>query len=231
MKQVRSTLLLLYFFALHLSAQPNQSDSAKVEGLIQKANEQWSKSVDEAIAAVEEALPIAKSSGNLYLEARCWENLGFFQQDKWNYDRSVECHLEALRLWEKLDRQDKIAKAYRGIAGNYHYLGDLSNAEKYYKKCTETAEKANVPGELITGLMGLGVMADLKNEPDKAIGYYNRAMKIAQENDLQNELNAVRVNAGMSYKRLKDYPTAEPVYAGAELFWKAGRLNRIFSVV
>lgn len=93
---------------------------------------------------------------------------------------ATEDYQKALELGKTRGDKRQVAEAYLGL-GDAHKFSDNVSSIHYYERASEIARDRRDKEQEIKALLGLGSVYKLLNNFQKAIDYYQDALKIANE--------------------------------------------------
>ncbi|HRF99702.1 MAG TPA: SpoIIE family protein phosphatase [Bacteroidia bacterium] len=115
-----------------------------------------------------------------------------------DYDSSIYCFKNAL-TYIKDKTIPHYFSATRGIGNNYFYLGDYINAFDYYLKYLKQAEISGTISQKAIGNSNVGVILKEQKKYDEALTYFNRTIKIGNDNSDYKTLFVGYSNKGNIY--------------------------------
>jgi len=110
-------------------------------------------------------------------EAEALHNLSVALYLRGRYERSVEAHLRAVRLYEELEMLPELAKAY-GDLGYQMKRRDLPRAVATMRRGLAIAERHDLRPALCALYDNYGVLMEMSARPDSAAWYYRRALEL-----------------------------------------------------
>lgn len=126
-------------------------------------------------------------------------NMGYCYRDLGNLDKSVKCHLKALKIRQENNNSKYIVKSYRELGKIYFKKGDFAKAEEYYNYVLNEQYELYGKDDFSNSVIyrDLGILYANQNEYEKAIDYYEKALKIYTEyDDTEGDVAAVTSNIG-----------------------------------
>jgi signal transduction histidine kinase len=120
-------------------------------------------------------------------------------------NKSIIYCKQALQLSKKIKWNDGIALSLRNIGQNTAFVGDIDKADKYFDNALTFAE-SKLNKCLLYRAKGT-VNSSTSNYP-KAIEYYFKALKIAEEIKNDKETARISRSIGNSYGNIKDFKKA-----------------------
>lgn len=132
----------------------------------------------EAVEAYEQALALARATGDRENEANYMGNLGIVYNISGNLKQSIESHLAAVAISDELGnlKAKGIDLGCLGLA--YNRLGEPRTALRYHRKALETSREA---GDLQSEANHLGNLAHLLlklDDPTDALGHAHEALAL-----------------------------------------------------
>ncbi len=161
-----------------------------------KASTKKSQMLTEAIGYLKEAINIHPTYRNAYLLIG---NALFYQE---NYEESIAYYDKVLGLYPDFkDAQDNLPIILRDAGKHFgQKKNDIAKSEKYLTRSYELS-----PGDPET-LRLLGIVNGIKGDHDRAIFYFDKALKINPKSAMAH------VNLGTAYKNKGDAVTAADFY-------------------
>jgi tetratricopeptide (TPR) repeat protein len=208
-------ILLLVFTALKSHAQNTKIDSLKrllrteiadtsrVMLLSRLADQYWFSSPDTSLFLAEQGLALAQQKNFEKGEAWCLYSLGSIFSETGNYPKSLDCYLQALKKFEKLNIQRGIIRAYACLGVVNAYMGDHQKAINYYMKGKTYAE-ANPDLPLLNYMqICLGDSYEKLNQLDSARMYTNQGYELALKLHIPGNKLAALNNLGNIYSKMQ----------------------------
>ncbi|MBN2587478.1 MAG: tetratricopeptide repeat protein [Candidatus Fermentibacteraceae bacterium] len=163
--------------------------------------------IEEAKAIFSRALgyfkDLPEDSG--YLEAMMftYNNLGLVYQKINDLDRAAECYRKSMRTGERLRSRRNLAALN---FGNIMYLqGRVDEAEKYYKKAIENAEKVGNRHVVRVLLNNLAAISTARGEYGRALEIFEEALALAGSMNDRKGIRLLSQNIGEIKFYLGDY--------------------------
>lgn len=185
----------------------------------------WNKNADSALLMAQRSLDLAKK---IHFEKGV--ALGYLVKGvalgyKGNWPEALNCHLQCLRISEKLGMEGLSGNEYNNIAGLYTSMEDYTNALYYNRQAYKIALKQHDPAHegTFSLLVNIGEIFKKKGQPDSAIAYNSRALVIARRVKNPVYTSAALYNIAENYITKKDYKLAEGyLYDALDIARKAG---------
>lgn len=124
-----------------------------------------------------------------------------------SYDKSTDAILKAIRIYESIDRKEKMAKLY-GDMGWAMKRRDLKDAMGYMQKGISMARTYKFENELKDLYNNYGVLKQWHNEVDSAVYYFEAGLKIKQKQKDEFGIPYSLSNLAGAYLAKKDHETA-----------------------
>ena len=135
----------------------------------------------QAITSHEQALEIARETGNRGSEGTCLGNIGTCYSFIGEIPRAIEFYEQALQIAREIGNHDSMGVWLHNLGNCYRDLGEMKRAIDYYEKTQKTEREASDrAGEgLLLGNLGT-YYRDLGETPH-AIQHHQKALEIARE--------------------------------------------------
>ncbi len=199
------------------------SDTSRIITMIALAKELRNNEVPLAFGyaqdAYKQALDIQYPKGI----ATASDVLGVFYLNFGDYRKALTHHFQALKIFEKLNDQKRIAFSYNNIGAVYSHVKNYEKAKSCYQKSLEVKLRNGMTKEASSSYINLGNIAMYQHNINLCIHYYNLGLRNAiRHNDEQN-ITIGLMNLGEAYYDKKDMQKAIRYYQKA--------LNRLQSKV
>ncbi len=185
------------------------SDKEKLV-LLEELIQNYSKtSPQKLIDSAKQGLIIAKKLG---LEKEKADFLvfsgdGYFLEC--DYDQTLNCYYEALRIYEQLNDIDKCGKISKTIADVLYETNQYDKALEFYKKAYDLTQNLNDNLVMATIAHNIATIYAQENEdPVKALEYYFQALELFKELGAEQEIFITLANIGNAYNLLGEFSKA-----------------------
>ncbi len=169
----------------------------------------WGK-YDKALKYFQQALKIDEKFGQEDQIAICLNNIGMVYDSWGKYDKAIEYYQQALKIDEKFGQEDKIAILLNNIGAVYYSWGKYQKAIEYFQQALKIAEKLGQEDKIAILLNNIGNVYNSwgksASDPkatadmyDKAIEYYQKALKIAEKLGQEDKIASYLNNIGIVY--------------------------------
>lgn len=137
--------------------------------------------LDEALIYWKDAMQIVIHTGSKVAEQTILSNISQVYQAQGNYDKALDCLLEAQSLGESLNDISVNGAISNNISLIYIARGDYKSALKELEKSLEIDIEMDDDVALCTSYMNTGGIYYKIGDYDKALHYMNKALKISQD--------------------------------------------------
>lgn len=176
----------------------------------------WNRNPDSALLLGQKAIEVSQQSKFEKGVAMGLQVKGVAYTAKGKYPEALNCHLQALRISERLGLEDLIRGNYNDIGMLYTDMGEYSKAVDYLEKGLETARKSNAQSILAALLVNIGEVYKKRNAFDSAIVHNTEALTIARQLHDSLTIAITLSNIGDNYNR-KRQPEKARGYLEASL--------------
>jgi len=153
-----------------------------------------------AIDASKQQLAIAQQYNAPDLLAQAWGNLGIAYSELGNYSASISAHQKALKEMQRQDNHIGEGQVLGNLANTYMALGEYELVEVTYQKSLNIAKAYQDRDGELAALVNMGVLyANRFADYEKAIEYYELALKIADIEKKKIEKTSILINLGSAY--------------------------------
>jgi tetratricopeptide (TPR) repeat protein len=163
----------------------------------------------QATIYLQQALDIARQTGNRSTEAYQLTLLGILHQRLGEYEEAISCFLRSLTIEEELGHRD-------GVAGNLANLGwvsfgggDYDSALDYYSRALEIFRTAGLKYGQASTLQGLGAVYSQAGEYTQALLSFRESLQLSIEiGNRDSESDALSGIGGVLF-RMESYDEAD----------------------
>lgn len=114
-------------------------------------------------------------------------------------------------LQERLNAWEDASYTYSLLSNLLMGEGDFEESLVYAQKLYEYAKTKKDESRMMTALLGLGKLKNINSEPAAAIPYLKEALAIAEKGNIWEMKQAILMELGTSYFKMKVYDKAEDV--------------------
>lgn len=125
-----------------------------------------------------------------------------------NPDTALTIGFEALSLARKINFIEGESRSNGILANTFFKIGNYSKALELNIEKLKIEEKRNVPFNLASVLMNIGIVYAFQEEYPKALEYYRQADSIIQSNNVKKLKYNIALNTGDTYDRLNQSDSA-----------------------
>ena len=156
----------------------------------------------QAIEYHQQALAIARETGNRDGEGRQLGNLGLRYADLGQTQQAIEYYQQALAIARETGDRDNEGKQLGNLGSSYATLGQTQQAIEYFQQALAIARETGDRGDEGWWLGSLGSSYDTLGQTQQAIEYYQQALAIARETGERGSEGRQLGNLGSSYDTL-----------------------------
>lgn len=158
---------------------------------------------------VEEAIKIARETGNKKQEAIAIKNLGVAYGYNNQYYLARTRIMEALSLAENIEEWSLAGEAAINVGTVYYVIeSNYDVALEYYLKALSYFEKASDRKGIASALSGLGIAYTHEKKFNQALEMLSRSLSLYQQLGEKMEIPKINVNIGAAYRDMQDFPKA-----------------------
>ncbi|OJJ16406.1 hypothetical protein BKI52_34525 [marine bacterium AO1-C] len=182
--------------------------------------------LDKALVSIKAALRIYQQHQALSGQTECYHLLGYRlsllgkeSQAIQQYQKALVCNAKEGKqdLTTKQRKDNRLMKAqlWNNIGISYDFMGNLSNASKYYRKSLEYYKKYGTPKQQLSGYGNLGQLYTAMGKMEIALSYNQKALKLAQKINDQYAQSVLSNNRGIIFEKQGEYSEALRLYQDA----------------
>ncbi|MGC9367812.1 MAG: tetratricopeptide repeat protein [bacterium] len=132
------------------------------------------------------------------LQAGVYNNMGILQINKSNYSLALEYLKKSMQANEEIGDISNLAATKHNIGDIYIDLGNSELAEKNLQQSLEMHRMMGQKFGEMQSLISLGALYE--EQLDKALDYYQQALKIAENYNYQREKIQIQINIAEAYR-------------------------------
>ncbi|HYG01351.1 MAG TPA: tetratricopeptide repeat protein [Chryseosolibacter sp.] len=164
---------------------------------------------EKGMTYVQEAIAIAKETGDQKQEALALKNLGVAYGYNNQYDLARTRILESLLIAEKIKEWTLAGDAAINVGTVYYVIeSNYDVALKYYLKALSYYEKASDQKGIAASLSGLGIAYTHEKKFDQALEMLSRSLSLYEQLGEIKEIPKINVNIGSAYRDMREYDKA-----------------------
>ncbi|MDJ0839775.1 MAG: tetratricopeptide repeat protein [Acidobacteriota bacterium] len=164
--------------------------------------------LDEAAAAYEENIELAKAKDWKRDQASDLGNLGTVRKNQGRYGESLDALTQARDLFEALNEPRQVAITWHQIGVTYQQVNQYEQADRAYRQALALRIKEGDRGGESTTLNQLANLHNLTGRLDEAVSFYRKAAEIYVMIQGQAKEGAVRNNLADTLIKLKRFDEA-----------------------
>lgn len=200
------------FDSLKFELSKEQSDSDKIQTLIDLMEEHRTFDLVKAIDYGKQALQIATKSKNEKQLTKIYLTLGVCFYHAGDYDQAIEYYQLAKKVAEENNFQGKLASVYNNMAIIYGDLDQYDKCLEYFNNTVEVFKKSGNDLNLSSAYGNIGVVYTMQDENKKALQNFDKALEIAKKIDNQAGIGRFMSNAAQVYGNMGNYKKALSYY-------------------
>lgn len=147
--------------------------------------------------------------------AQLLSNLAYIKRKMGELRQSVALFKEALTIDTQERDESAIAFDYRNLGISFLYLEDYEQASQFLNRARKDSERLSLAYNQVYSLVGLAELALARQEPEKAISHYQKALEVSQKSYLRQFIWRSYAGLASTYDRLKQWQIAESYYEKA----------------
>jgi two-component system sensor histidine kinase/response regulator len=161
--------------------QISQNDTEKVNACYAISRFYWNQNADSVLLMGKKGLQLATAVKFEKGMALCNLTIGVGYGMKGMYPQSLDHHLRALQLSEKLGMRGLIGNDYTNIAIIYSNMRDYKNALAYYRRALQIAREFPNDNGVAAAYLNIGDVYTRELELDSAITYTLQALDLSEK--------------------------------------------------
>lgn len=167
---------------------------------------------DQAMKLYKKLLKVDHPANDAYNRGDLYTSMGWSSNRAGNIDQAEKYYNKALPLAQQSGDSLLIGTVYNNLAGVYNSRGNDPNTLKNYKKAHNYYNNKRFRAVALSNIGGVYAKLSLY---DKALEYYNRSLKVCQENSSVYLLANIYNRIGVTQRNLSNYDQALVSYKQA----------------
>jgi CHAT domain-containing protein len=131
--------------------------------------------------AFREALRIAQTRQDLFLEANALGSLGLTATKQEHYDESIGWFDSALRLSQSIGARSAVAKTFGNLGWSSFEMGDIENARALFSQAEEESSKLGLLGDRVYWLNNIGSVYFAQRDYASAEATWRKALGLSRD--------------------------------------------------
>lgn len=188
---------------LHLLVNSKLGDAYMFKGEYYRALAYYDKILNESLYL--DSLGKAKalkSKGSVY------SHLG-------DYAKALDVQLDALKVYEELNNERKLAAMLNEIGIVYKNLNLPDKALSYHKRSLAIKEKRNNLAGMAVSYVNIGIVYNQMKNYGLALESYHKSLELKKRINTKKGVAGLYINIGLVYDETKQYEKAEEYYSKA----------------
>lgn len=153
------------------------------------------------------ALHYYRDPQEAHYRALVFNERGFMFDRQGEYAKAVDMYLQAIRFFEKLNNEKEVANTLGNIGVSNFRMGNKMEAINMFKQSAEIRERLG-DAKGLAATYGNLVTAYFSVSPDSALKYQEKAIALAKQTGVKNNLAQAYSNAATLLTRMKKYEDA-----------------------
>jgi tetratricopeptide (TPR) repeat protein len=141
----------------------------------------------EARQHLQQALELARTTGNEYQQVKSLQKLGNVEIDAYNVPEGRKYMLEAIQLSQTKGIDNLTKRGLIDLGNTFIAEGNYSEAENYFKQSLDLAQKQNDARNSARAWLALGSVAERRGNSDEVLAYIDRALPFYQQGGYRRE--------------------------------------------
>lgn len=164
--------------------------------------------VKTARADLESALQRARVSKNVYQQVRALQALSGASAINGETNLATQLVTEAIDLARSNGLENQLTAGFIWLGNNFLQAGNLTEAEKYYRRALELAERDKLRLNQAWARLQLGSLFLTRRKTQEALDYLNQAVPFYEQGRYRLYLLATLLLRGRATRNTGDYDTA-----------------------
>jgi len=199
-------LFATLFYINH--ARADDWDSISKEALQAYNTSDYAKALEKG----QEALELARKSGNKQAIVVILSFLGGVYSDLSQYEKALSYHEEALAIDKEIGNRQGIGAGLAEIGIEYSYLGRYEKALSYFDEALAIHKEIGVREDIAGDLAEIGIVFCYLSQYEKALSYFDEALAIHKEIGARKDIAGDLAEIGIVYSYLGQYEKALKYY-------------------
>ena len=158
--------------------------------------------LEKAKESYQPALRIAKDTGNKYLEAVVYKNLGYVNQSLGEFKEAIELYEMSLRITKDTGKKNGEGRTYINLGNVYEHLGNSKKAMEFYQPARSIANETGNKDSEQRGYNNLGHVLWSFGDYSKAEECFKSCIELVEEMRVLLEGND---EWKISFRKERDY--------------------------
>ena len=165
--------------------------------LVRATAKVYSNELDSALFYAKDAYRFAKKVSSYHWQIKALEMIGNVYSYRQENKLAIDYLLRATKLAE-VHEQKALAVIYANMGHVFHVIHNKNKTIEYCNKSLKLAEKYKDTGALMTAYNLLGLTYK-RSDTERSIGYYERGLEIARENQHIKRISEIAYNLSNVY--------------------------------
>ncbi len=170
---------------------------------------QRQKDFKKAVALIQEAIDVARSTGDTIPLADATNSLGNIYRDMALFNRAIDSYFEALGLWEAKGDSSGVAIAYGSIGLMYYHQEDWNKALEFCFRKLAISKAQNDIWEISKTYNTIATTYNAKAKYDSALMYFREGLKLDYRMNYHSRIASGCNNIASTFLLLSKRDSAE----------------------
>ena len=137
--------------------------------------------------------------------AAAYNLLASIEEDRGNYDITIQYYIKALEIIEKRHDKDNIANVYHNMGKSYELQQDFEQAIKYLTKGLELYKEMNNDYGIAISFNTLGLLYRNQSKVEKSIDFHKKGLEYAKKLEDERLIAVISLNLAGDLDYVEDF--------------------------
>ncbi len=191
--------------SIYQRLQKGISDSERIVASWNMAYALLNFKPDSALFFGNEALTLARKTGDRKGESRALGAIAVVLNKMGNYPKALAFQLENLKIEEQRNSPEDLLSVYVNLGIVYSRIGDFNNALKSYRQGEVLANQLALPARRYGIALNIGDLYDRNDKPDSAFQYYSKSLQLATLLNDTDRVGKSKLGLANVYRKTGNY--------------------------
>jgi tetratricopeptide (TPR) repeat protein len=215
-------ILVVFFTPLSLEKRSLALLYKPIDSLISWRNEAYLLKQSDAFAIIELSKSMAIETADPEIIGNVLNKEASFLKQINHYAKAILSYKQAVNLYTKSGRLDKLAGAYFDLADIYKIIGEYSKSLEFCARSLELYEKLKDNSGIKRCYRIMGSDYKYIKAYDKALVYYEKSLAISREEGVPADIAVALNNLGTAYEAMGNDSAAFKCYSQCYDFYRQG---------
>lgn len=185
----------------------------------------WQSRFRESTRSYRIAVKAARQSGDRFVEAQAYSNLGYYYVEHGFWYRAEVLCYHALNLFEQIDSDHGRAHTENHLGILYTWQGSWEKAQSHLVRACTMWQRMDDTYGLMNGYNNLGRLFNEMGRFEEALIYLEIAMHFARKAGIESAMGNIFINVGIAHRERGDLARAE------DYFWQAEAIFHQYATI